>query len=135
VERENLTGDAKGKGASGSNREAKSTEAPERGGSQWDNKQTAPVGSFKPNAFGLYDMQGNVWQWVEDCYKDNHDGAPTDGSAVASVDCRSRVVRGGSWGLVPRGLTSALGSALRFGFTPGYRFGSIGFRVGRTLTP
>src|SRR5262245_26537709 len=50
-------------------------------GSNWDNKQTAPVGSFKPNAFGLYDMAGNVWEWVEDVWHNNYEGAPTDGSA------------------------------------------------------
>jgi hypothetical protein len=46
-------------------------------GSQWDGKQTAPVGSFKPNAFGLYDMAGTLWQWVQDCYHDDYKGAPT----------------------------------------------------------
>ena len=50
-------------------------------GSQWDNKQTAPVGSFAPNQFGLYDMLGNVWEWVEDCGHNNYNGAPEDGSA------------------------------------------------------
>ena len=55
-----------------------------------------PVGSFKPNAFGLYDMAGNVWQWVEDCYHNNYDGAPQDGSAWLAGDCKYRVVRGGS---------------------------------------
>ena len=60
-------------------------------GSQWDNRQTSPVGSFKPNAFGLYDMAGNVWQWVQDCYHGNYDGAPTDGSAWTIGDCSRRV--------------------------------------------
>jgi formylglycine-generating enzyme required for sulfatase activity len=50
-------------------------------GSQWDNRQASPVGSFKPNGFGLYDMEGDLWQWVEDCYNDSYDGAPADGSA------------------------------------------------------
>jgi formylglycine-generating enzyme required for sulfatase activity len=50
-------------------------------GSQWDDKQTAPVGSFKENEFGLYDMHGNVQQWVEDCYAAKLDDAPSDGTA------------------------------------------------------
>ena len=70
-------------------------------GSQWDNKQTAPVGSFAANAFGLYDMHGNVWEWVEDCFHDNYEGAPDDGSAwTADGDCNSRVLRGGSWSTI-----------------------------------
>ena len=76
-------------------------------GSQWDGRQTSPVGSFKPNAFGLYDMAGNVWQWVQDCYHDNYNGAPTDGSAWTSGDCNLRVVRGGSFIYGPRALRAA----------------------------
>ena len=68
-------------------------------GSQWDGKQTAPVGSFAPNQFGLYDMVGNVWEWTEDCYHDSYNGAPADGSAWTGGDCSRRVVRGGSWDL------------------------------------
>ena len=83
-------------------------------GSQWDNQQTSPVGSFAANQFGLYDMAGNVWQWVQDCYHDNYNGAPTDGSAWTSGDCSRRVVRGGSWYNIPR----VLRSAYRDGLTP-----------------
>ena len=56
------------------------------------------VGSFSPNAFGLYDMVGNVSEWVEDCWNTTYVGAPGDGSAWEDGNCTSRVVRGGSWG-------------------------------------
>ncbi|WP_295440617.1 SUMF1/EgtB/PvdO family nonheme iron enzyme [uncultured Thiodictyon sp.] len=67
-------------------------------GSQWDGKEAAPVGSFKPNGFGLYDTVGNVWEWVQDRYHHGYTGAPSDGSEWSS-SCRSagRVLRGGSW--------------------------------------
>jgi formylglycine-generating enzyme required for sulfatase activity len=55
------------------------------------------VGSFKPNPFGLYDMGGNIHQWVADCWHENYKGAPLDGSAWAESDCLSRVIRSGSW--------------------------------------
>ena len=100
-------------------------------GSQWDDRETSPVGSFKPNAFSLYDMAGNVWQWVEDCYHDNYNGAPTDGSAWTIGDCNRRVVRGGSWYYSPQNLRSALRSWL----TTINRDGNVGFRLGRTLNP
>jgi formylglycine-generating enzyme required for sulfatase activity len=59
---------------------------------------TVPVGSFPPNAFGLHDMHGNVWEWVEDCYSDEYtDRVPRDGSAYLRPDCLGRVMRGGSW--------------------------------------
>ena len=101
-------------------------------GSQWDGRQPSPVGSFKPNAFGLYDMAGNVWQWVQDCYHDNYNGAPTDGSAWTAGDCKSGVVaRGGGWLSVP----VLVRSATRLWLTTDNRKYLLGFRVGRTLTP
>jgi formylglycine-generating enzyme required for sulfatase activity len=101
-------------------------------GSQWDNRQTAPVGSFAPNAFGLYDMHGNVSEWVEDCSHDNYDRAPIDGSAwTVGGACSLRVVRDGSWGNLPRRLRSAC----RIGLTSDGRYYDLGFRVMRTLTP
>jgi formylglycine-generating enzyme required for sulfatase activity len=91
---------------------------------------TSPVGSFRPNGFGLFDMAGNAWQWVEDCWKDNYQGSPTDSlvALVSGGDCGRRVLRGGSWISFPR----LLRSADRIGFTPGNRYDIIGFRVART---
>jgi formylglycine-generating enzyme required for sulfatase activity len=99
-------------------------------GSPWDSRETSPVGSFKPNAFGLYDMVGNVWQWVQDCYHDNYNGAPNDGSALSIGECSPRVVRGGSFSYNP----SDLRSASRNRDTTGTRYDNLGFRVGRTLS-
>jgi formylglycine-generating enzyme required for sulfatase activity len=93
-------------------------------------QKTIEVGSLnKPNAFGLHDMHGNVWEWVQDCYQDTYAGAPSDGRAVADTSSCSRVLRGGSWDLNPQGLRSAA----RNWFTPGYRLIVLGFRVARTL--
>src|SRR5436190_9060245 len=101
-------------------------------GSQWDARETAPVGSFAPNGFGLYDMVGNVREWTEDCYHDRYLGAPTDGSAwIEGADCSRRIVRGGSWLLAP----VFLRSANRYWFTTDYRLNYLGFRVARTLAP
>ena len=100
-------------------------------GSRWDGKQTAPVGSFGANGFGLHDVHGNVWEWVEDCWNGTYAGAPADGSAWEEGGCNRRVVRGGSWGLAPRYIRSAY----RFRFDTGGRGFSIGFRVARSLTP
>lgn len=101
-------------------------------GSQWDNNRTAPVGSFPANSFGLHEMNGNAWEWVQDCYQDNYNGAPTNGSARTSGFCDLRVLRGGAWGSTRRNLRSAA----RFGYSsPHIRSSTFGFRVGRTLTP
>jgi formylglycine-generating enzyme required for sulfatase activity len=98
-------------------------------GSKWDNKQTAPVGSFAANGFDLYDMVGNVWNWTEDCYRVSYEGAPTDGSVWAwkGSYCSGRVPRGGSWDSHPANLRSAY---RRYG---SWRFSNSGFRVARTL--
>ena len=91
----------------------------------------APVGSLKPNPWGLYDILGNVAESVEDCYVANYDKAPVDGSAVTSVDCPTRVIRGGSWNVSPRVVRAAM--RLRVG--PDNRYVNLGFRVARTITP
>jgi formylglycine-generating enzyme required for sulfatase activity len=98
-------------------------------GSQWDNKGTAPVGSFKPNAFGLFDMHGNVWQWVEDPYHDNYNRAPSDGSVWTDGGSSSRVLRGGTWHLDRMYVRSAWRSELQ----PAVRDHGVGFRIARTL--
>ncbi len=76
-------------------------------GSAWDNTLYAPIGQFGPNAFGLYDMLGNIWQWTEDCWTPSYDGAPTDGRPRRQGDCRHRVLRGGSWSNLPAFIRSA----------------------------
>jgi formylglycine-generating enzyme required for sulfatase activity len=76
-------------------------------GSRWDNKQTAPVGSFAPNQFGLYDTVGNVWEWCADSWHGSYKGAPTDGMVWRGGDESRRVRRGGSWGNFPRIARSA----------------------------
>lgn len=98
-------------------------------GSQWDDKMTAPVGSFKPNPFGLYDMHGNVREWTEDCWNGSYNGAPADGSIWRTGDCKRRVIRGGCW----RDDPSYLRSANRNGISSSYRVNGLGFRVARTV--
>jgi len=83
---------------------------------------TSPVGSFKANAFGLYDMNGNAWQWCQDCYGDYDKGAVTDPTGATGS---FRVLRGGSWGGGPRRCRSAF----RAGYVPDLRVDHFGFRV------
>ena len=87
-------------------------------------KKTHPVAQKKPNAWGLYDMHGNVWEWCEDAWHGSYKNAPTDGSAWVGGDT-ARVVRGGSWGNNPRYCRSSY----RGGSEPGYRRSGFGFRV------
>jgi formylglycine-generating enzyme required for sulfatase activity len=116
---------------------------------KWE--ETSPVGSFPPNKFGLYGMNGNVLQWVQDCFSDSYANVPVNGAAnersiklkttgdlasmAGSDSCSYRMVRGGDWGDPP----SMLRSAFR-NYAPGpgatlenYRSGGLGFRVARTL--
>jgi formylglycine-generating enzyme required for sulfatase activity len=102
---------------------------------QFNANATVEVGTFPPNAWGLHDMHGNVWEWCEDVWHGNYSSAPTDGSAwLQGQDdfVVLRAHRGGSWGSAPE----ALRSASRNG-TTGFntRVEVIGFRVVRTLTP
>jgi formylglycine-generating enzyme required for sulfatase activity len=101
-------------------------------GSKWDGRESSPVGSFKPNAFGLYDMQGNVFQFVADCFYESHIGASADGSARTSANCKRRGVRGGSWYDDSDYLRSANRSRVD---AFGVRDDELGFRIARSLRP
>jgi formylglycine-generating enzyme required for sulfatase activity len=91
---------------------------------------TAPVGSFQPNAFGLYDMLGNVFEWVQDCWHPDYRGAPANGSAwLASGDCTQHNLRGGSWFTSP----TLVSTSARNRFEETYRSNSIGFRLVREI--
>ncbi|RTL67369.1 MAG: formylglycine-generating enzyme family protein [Hyphomicrobiales bacterium] len=92
-------------------------------------QKTVDTGTLPKNAFGLHEMHGNVWEWVEDCYKDSYAGAPTDGSAVQSANCELRILRGGSWNYHP----NALRAAYRYATFGGLRVNQAGFRVARSL--
>ena len=93
--------------------------------------RTASVGAYGANRFGLYDMHGNVWEWVRDCWNGSYAGAPSEGEAWELGDCGKRVLRGGSWFDYP----AALRAANRYGNSTGSRGYNGGFRVARTLIP
>ncbi|MBK5304632.1 MULTISPECIES: dihydropyoverdine dehydrogenase [Gammaproteobacteria] len=90
---------------------------------------TSPAGSFPANAFGVYDMHGNVYEWTADCYNENYTGAPSDGSAWLTGDCKARRIRGNDWGEAP--VFSRSGN--RNATYPDTRGDWIGFRVARDL--
>jgi formylglycine-generating enzyme required for sulfatase activity len=94
-----------------------------------DVQKTAPVGSYKPNAFGLYDTAGNAAEWIEDCWNDNYRGAPNNGSAWTSGQCRLRVLRGGAFDSQAKYLRSMA----RFRYDTDVRYIANGFRVVREL--
>jgi formylglycine-generating enzyme required for sulfatase activity len=102
-------------------------------GSPGDGKQTAPVGSFAPNPWGLHDTAGNVYEWVQDCWHEDYEGAPEDGGKAwdkeGGGDCNRRVIRGGSWSYEPWYVRSAYRSK----DVPNLRYGNLGFRLAQDL--
>ncbi|CAK0768858.1 formylglycine-generating enzyme [Azospirillaceae bacterium] len=92
--------------------------------------QSMPVGSFSPNIFGLYDMHGNVREWVEDCYNKTYQNTPTDSKPYIEASCEQQSIRSGSWNYEP----FAIRSSARFKNTPTFRIDDIGFRVARSIS-
>jgi formylglycine-generating enzyme required for sulfatase activity len=90
---------------------------------------TSPVGKLRPNAWGLYDMSGNVWEWVEDCWNLNYKGAPQDGSAWLTGNCNRRVARGGAWDVNDANGEHLVRAAKRGRGDHRYRLNVVGFRV------
>jgi formylglycine-generating enzyme required for sulfatase activity len=91
---------------------------------------TSPVGSFAPNPFGLYDMLGNAWQWVGDCWADNYANAANDASVAPASggNCGRRAIRGGSWSAIP----TVMRVPVRSWNDAGFRSCNLGFRIART---
>ena len=98
-------------------------------GGDWSNDAPANVDAFPANPLGLYGMNGGVWEWVEDCWHKSYAGAPTDGSAWTSSDCRENVIRGGSW----RNDSTYAHSASRFTYDTAVRYILNGIRVAKSL--
>ena len=99
------------------------------GSPPWGGKQSAPVGSFPANPWGLFDMHGNIWEWVRDCANENYDGAPSDGSPWEAGDCAKRMVRGGSFYFGAK----ISRSSNRFSLPADLSYSLFGFRVTRSL--
>jgi len=97
--------------------------------SQCGSNGSAPVGQYRPNAVGLYDMMGNVWEWVDDCWNDSYVGAPADGSAWKTGQCEERALRGGSF----YNKSSNMRSAKRNWNGTDYHYDDVGVRLARTL--
>ncbi len=91
--------------------------------------RTHRVGQKQANELGLFDMSGNVREWVQDCWHASYDGAPSNGQAWEEGDCVRRAIRGGSW----YGKPSYVRSANRFWYAPYFRNNNLGFRVARTV--
>ncbi|WP_232429460.1 formylglycine-generating enzyme family protein [Noviherbaspirillum autotrophicum] len=96
-------------------------------GQPWQAEGPAPVGSFAANPFGLYDVNGSVWEWVSDCWHNSYKSAPADGRSWEEANCRVRVIRGGSW----REGASYMPSTTRFKYDASVRNSQNGFRVVR----
>jgi formylglycine-generating enzyme required for sulfatase activity len=94
-------------------------------------KATVPVDQFEANPWKVQQVHGNVWDWVADCWSENYEGVPADGSAITSENCMLRVIRGGSWINSP----NYLRAASRVKYKPSTRAREIGFRVARSLSP
>lgn len=92
-------------------------------------RKTEPVGKYAPNAFGIHDMHGNVYEWVEDCWNEDHSGAVGDGSPRTDGDCKYRVMKGGSW--AAHGYQTR--AAARIRYVMDYRYDDYGLRLARTL--
>ncbi|WP_295403819.1 SUMF1/EgtB/PvdO family nonheme iron enzyme [uncultured Thiocystis sp.] len=98
-------------------------------GSQWDNRSTAPVGSFPPNPFGLHDTAGNAMEWVADCYRPSDQDAPGDGSTSREASCTARVARGGAFNKP----AASMRAYVRGHFAPETKLNMLGFRIARDL--
>ena len=98
-------------------------------GGDWNREAPAQTASFPPNSFGIYDMNGSIWEWVSDCWHGSYKGAPNDGSSWESPGCQQRVLRGGSWRDDPR----LVRSSSRFYYDADIRYIANGFRVAVTL--
>ena len=98
-------------------------------GTEWDGQRTAPVATYPANSWGIHDMNGNVDEWVEDCYQDSYFNAPADGSAMIDGECDFRVMRGGSWFDIGR----VIRSSSRYRHPPESRKNSWGFRIALNL--
>lgn len=99
-------------------------------GTEWDGRKTAPIASFPPNSWSIHDMNGNVDEWVEDCYQDSYLNASKDGAAMIDGTCEFRVMRGGSWFDIGR----VIRSSSRYRHPPGSTKNSWGFRVALDLS-
>jgi formylglycine-generating enzyme required for sulfatase activity len=96
-------------------------------------RRTVPVESFAANPWGLYQVHGNVFEWVEDCWHKNYEGAPADGSAWVIADCAERIMRGGSWNFAPWELRSANRGRLGLAVYSSGGLVGVGLRVARTF--